>query len=69
MPWAELMMVGLGMLRVAPRDFWAMTLPEIEAASRGLFGAGLVAPLARTDLADLMARFPDTNSKHEEAFK
>ncbi|MFV2093454.1 MAG: phage tail assembly chaperone [Hyphomicrobiales bacterium] len=70
MPWAELMMIGLGVLRLAPPDFWAMTLPELEAAAGGLHGPlAPAAPLVRADLRDLMARFPDAELTQEEAFK
>jgi uncharacterized phage protein (TIGR02216 family) len=52
-PWAELMHLGLGRLRLAPRDFWAMTLHELHAAS------GAQSPLLRTNLDELMRRYPD----------
>jgi uncharacterized phage protein (TIGR02216 family) len=47
------MQLGLGVLRLGPRDFWSSTLREIAAA----FPA---APRpTRRDLDDLMQRFPD----------
>lgn len=52
------MTIGLGLLRLAPRDFWQMTPREFEAACRGLFGE----PAGATDraaLADLMRQYPD----------
>jgi len=52
-PWARLMQLGLAELRLAPRDFWSMTLKELNAALRQ---AG---PLSRRDLDFLMERFPD----------
>jgi uncharacterized phage protein (TIGR02216 family) len=51
------MHVGLGLLRLSPHDFWAMTPREFLAAT-GLGRAGSGA-LRRTDLAGLMALFPD----------
>jgi uncharacterized phage protein (TIGR02216 family) len=51
------MHVGLGLLRLSPHDFWAMTPREFLAAT-GLGRAGSGA-LRRTDLTDLMALFPD----------
>lgn len=70
MPWAELMMIGLGVLQVPARDFWAMSLRELEAAAGGLIGPlAAPPPLARADLQDLMARFPDAELNQEEAFK
>lgn len=55
------MALGLGVLRMAARDFWAMTPRELEAA---LGGAGLLSVRSaeapdRFDLASLMAIFPD----------
>jgi uncharacterized phage protein (TIGR02216 family) len=32
-PWGRLMRTGLGELRLAPRDFWSMTLKELAAAA------------------------------------
>lgn len=63
--WAELMRLGLGVLRLAPDQFWAMTPVELQ---RALEGAGILATgadgrwIGRPDLESLMARFPD---KHE----
>jgi len=51
------MHAGLGLLRLSPRDFWAMTPREFMAAT-GLGSSGSGAP-RRADLACLMARFPD----------
>lgn len=53
-PWAAVMRFGLGHLRLAPRDFWAMTLPELRAA----IGPTAATP-DRAALADLMRTFPD----------
>lgn len=59
-PWPRLMAAGLGLLRLPPDVFWAMTPRELMAA---LEGAGLTAapggPLSRSELEGLMARFPD----------
>lgn len=54
-PWGPVMRFGLGELRLAPRDFWAMTLPELRAA----IGRTRAVPPPRDALADLMARYPD----------
>ena len=48
------MQSGLGHLRLAPGDFWALTPRELAAA----LGRG-DAPLARGDLETLMKEFPD----------
>jgi uncharacterized phage protein (TIGR02216 family) len=53
------MAAGLGILRLAPRDFWAMTPRELDAALRGLLGPLPATPLLRSALADLMQRYPD----------
>ena len=54
------MQMGLGALRLSPRDFWAMTPRELEAAlSSG--EALLPQPFRRTELDRLMQLFPDEN--------
>jgi uncharacterized phage protein (TIGR02216 family) len=54
------MAAGLGLLRLAPAQFWSMTPRELAAALRGAFGAPTFeTPPARADLARLMQRFPD----------
>ncbi len=52
------MAVGFGRLRLAPRDFWAMTPRELTAAIEGLTGR-LTTPLDRAALDGLMQRYPD----------
>jgi uncharacterized phage protein (TIGR02216 family) len=52
-----MMHVGLGLLRLSPNDFWAMTPRELLAATGLGRAAGVT--LKRGDLAGLMARFPD----------
>jgi uncharacterized phage protein (TIGR02216 family) len=53
---------GFGVLRLAPDAFWRMTPRELAQAIRAVRGPS-VAPLARADLDDLLARFPDTPRK------
>ncbi len=53
-PWAQFMRLGLGILRLPPKDFWAATPREIASA----FGP-LRAGLGRDDLLTLMQQFPD----------
>jgi uncharacterized phage protein (TIGR02216 family) len=54
------MTAGLGMLRLAPRDFWSMTPRELDAALRGALGlVAMVPAMTRSDLVALMAEFPD----------
>jgi uncharacterized phage protein (TIGR02216 family) len=54
------MIASLGQLHLAPRDFWAMTPRELDAALRGHFGIGPAsAPLNRATLDALLQAFPD----------
>ena len=54
------MAAGLGLLRLSPAVFWAMTPRELASALRGLAGiSGAVAPLDRAALEHLAARYPD----------
>lgn len=59
LPWAELMALGLGRLRLAPTVFWGMTLQELDAALVGAFGGVRAERPVRSELTALMAQFPD----------
>ena len=50
-----MMQLGLGVLRLSPRDFWAATPREIAAA----FASSVAQPMRRDDFDDLINRFPD----------
>ena len=52
------MAFGLGVLRLPPGAFWAMTPRELAAAHEGVAGRKGVA-LGRYDLDALMAQYPD----------
>lgn len=52
------MTLGLGVLRWSPDAFWRATPGELAAALDGLAGRR-GAPPGRSDLARLMAAFPD----------
>ena len=56
--WDGAMHAGLGLLRLAPRDFWAMTPREL-AAALGMFLPRHAAAPDRADLSELMRRFPE----------
>jgi uncharacterized phage protein (TIGR02216 family) len=56
-PWKQAIGFGLGVLRVAPEQFWRMTPRELAYAIEAV--TGRTAPLDRTALNDLMARYPD----------
>ena len=62
--WAALMRLGLGVLRLPPEAFWAMTPRELEAAAAPLRGAG-GGPISRDAFAALRARFPDDDQEKE----
>ncbi|RAH99042.1 phage tail assembly chaperone [Acuticoccus sediminis] len=49
------MALFIGERRMAPADFWALTLPEIQA----VLGPPAPGGTRRGDLARLMERFPD----------
>ena len=57
-PWTEAMRFGLGVLRLPPRDFWAMTPRELASAWGAVVGERPGA-LGRNDLDRLMETFPD----------
>ena len=52
------MSFGFGVLRLSPRDFWAMTPREIHMAMSP-FRDRRVSTIERGDLATLMRSFPD----------
>jgi uncharacterized phage protein (TIGR02216 family) len=52
------MQFGLGVLRLPPRQFWAMTPRELASAWGAVVGPSTT-PLQRRDLETLMERFPD----------
>jgi uncharacterized phage protein (TIGR02216 family) len=54
-PWRELMRFFLGERRMAPAEFWALTLPEIEAVVGRAGGEAT----RRAELVRLMEAFPD----------
>jgi uncharacterized phage protein (TIGR02216 family) len=58
------MTLGLGVLGLASRDFWAMTPVELAAAVEA-FAPTLERPPGRGDLEALMQRFPDR--RHEQS--
>jgi uncharacterized phage protein (TIGR02216 family) len=57
-PWRQAMAFGFGRLRLASRDFWAMTPRELAAAVEGIVGAPPL-PLDRAVLDAMIARYPD----------
>lgn len=55
-PWSAALHFGLGLLRLGPRHFWAMTPAELMALAGGMQP---VTALGRDRLAQLMAAWPD----------
>ena len=53
------MEAGLGVLRLSPQVFWAMTPRELDAALKGAFGQASSQAMGRADLSALMAAYPD----------
>lgn len=55
------MAAGLGLLRLPPAQFWAMTPRELSAALRGRLGSGDAPRFPGRDLLrNLMSRYPDS---------
>ena len=52
------MALGLGRLRLAPRDFWALSISEWRALALGHFGRAQPA-MTRGDLSALMKAYTD----------
>jgi len=59
-PWDSAIGFGLGILRLSPNQFWAMTPRELNAAFVAISARnGALAPLKRAELEQLMDQFPD----------
>jgi len=60
LPWPELMAFGFGHLRLSSKEFWAMSLQELDSAIEGCLGKNAKSyPLARHQLDELMHEHPD----------
>ena len=59
-PWDAAMAAGLGLLRLSPAHFWAMTPRELERALSAFAGPRREPP-GRAALEALMRAFPDMN--------
>lgn len=53
------MAAGLGVLRLPPASFWAMTPTELAAALGSIIHPAGLGPPSRYELSRLMQRFPD----------
>jgi len=63
-PWAHAIGFGLGVLRLAPRDFWAMTPRELAHAIAAVRGTQHE-PMDRGSLDELMRAFPDAYGEQQ----
>ena len=64
-PWKNAMKFGLGVLRLAPKDFWAMTPRELSAAYSFQSETGRPqAPISKAGFTDLMRKFPDKDKQN-----
>lgn len=57
-PWREAIGFGLGVLRLPPAQFWAMTPRELAFAIEAVRGP-THEPIDRASLDELMSLFPD----------
>ena len=61
------MALGFGVLRMAPAQFWAMSVSELNAALKGLTGeAWAETPISRHHFGVLMDRYPDHLENSQE---
>ena len=56
--WSGLMQFGFGVLRLSSKDFWFLSLPELEAALR-IYQVDGPHPMSRLRLDQLMRAHPD----------
>lgn len=56
--WPILMQFGFGVLRLSSKDFWALTLLEMDAALTAYLGNSQQA-MSRVELNELMRAHPD----------
>lgn len=62
LPWHELLETALGILRISPEHFWAMTPVEFLTMIKGwkkIHGIDSFAAIKRSELNTLMLQFPD----------
>lgn len=57
-PWDAAIGFGLGVLKLSPSAFWAMTPRELALAIRAVRG-DVASPMARTELDALLRAHPD----------
>lgn len=57
-PWYDYMKVGMGPMKLSPRDFWELTPNEFWAIYHALFDKPKTG-MSRTEFSDLMRKVPD----------
>lgn len=60
------MAAGLGLLRLPPAAFWAMTPKELAAALGALHDPVRIDPPSRSELGRLMQAYPDARQIRSE---
>jgi uncharacterized phage protein (TIGR02216 family) len=58
-PWAAAMAFGLGVLRLPPQHFWALTPRELAAAYEAHGGSARCVAPGRARLEEMMETYPD----------
>ncbi len=62
------MAFGLGTLRLSPKQFWQLTLPELSAALHGITGSfsGVSSSvISQKQLDKLVALYPDSHKEQQ----
>ena len=63
MPFSRWFGVAVGILHIAPSEFWKMTIPQLNVAidchNEFHSGGKNAKPLTKEEMDDLMTRFPD----------
>jgi len=57
-PWRNVMEFGFGVMHLSPKDFWSLTVPELQAALEQTY-PNITQGLERSWLRDAMTKYPD----------
>ena len=66
LPWAHLMRLGLGVLKLPPNQFWQTTLRELKCTIDGAMGKEEGKLMPRETFEKLMTMFPDTSKTTQD---
>lgn len=61
-PWQEVMKFGFGVLHLSPKDFWSMTIRELETAMQAHYGTG-EPTISRQWLNEAIVNNPDLEGR------